>query len=40
MNGVQAAGFLPERHFEAPFVELVDGVRTVWGLQPKERAIW
>ena len=26
MNGVRAAGFLPERHFEAPFVELVDGV--------------
>ena len=26
VNDVRAAGFLPERLFEAPFVELVDGV--------------
>jgi hypothetical protein len=43
VNGARAFGALPKRLREPLLVEGVDGVAHrlgVWGLQPKERAIW
>jgi hypothetical protein len=41
MNGVRAVRASSERLGKALLVELVDGaLRTVWGLQPRLRAIW
>jgi hypothetical protein len=41
VNGVRTFGALPKRPREPLLVESVEmALRAVWGLQPKERAIW
>ena len=40
VNGARTFGALPKRLREPLLVEAWMALRAVWGLQPKERAIW